>query len=92
MIIGRVVGTIVATSKHDLLVGSKILIVQAITPQGDAIEGQVLVAVDTVGAGEGEPVILTTGSNASKACGNIDAPVDAAIIGIIDQLDAGSKS
>jgi microcompartment protein CcmK/EutM len=87
MIIGRVVGTVVATSKHELLVGSKILIVQGITPVGVDIEDQFYVAVDTVGAGAGEQVILAMGSSATKAFGNGDAPVDAAIIGIIDEID-----
>jgi ethanolamine utilization protein EutN len=87
MIIGKVVGTVVATSKHELLVGSKILVVQVITPEGCPIEGRQLVAVDTVGAGKGEQVILATGSNASKACETDQAPVDAAIIGIVDAID-----
>jgi len=87
MIIGRVVGTVVATSKHELLVGSKILVVQETNPQGEDIVGKFYVAVDTVGAGPGEPVILTLGSNAAKACDNAGAPVDAAIIGIIDEID-----
>ncbi len=87
MIIGRVVGTVVATSKHELLVGSKILVVQETKPTGEDIEGKYYVAVDTVGAGPGEPVILTLGSSALKAYGNGDAPVDAAIIGIIDEID-----
>ena len=87
MIIGKVIGTIVATSKHELLVGSKILVVQAVTPEGKDIEGKLIVAVDTVGAGTGEQVILTSGPNASKACANPNMPVDAALIGIIDQID-----
>jgi len=87
MIIGQVIGTVVATSKHELLVGSKILVVQAMTPRGAPIEGRQFVAVDTVGAGTGEMVILTMGSNASKACETDLAPVDAAIIGIIDEID-----
>jgi ethanolamine utilization protein EutN len=87
MIIGRVVGNVVATSKHQLLVGSKILVVQEIMPTGQDIEGKFYVAVDTVGAGPGEQVILALGSNASKACDNREAPVDAAIIGIIDEID-----
>ncbi|SHL21534.1 MULTISPECIES: EutN/CcmL family microcompartment protein [Desulfatibacillum] len=87
MILGQVIGTVVATSKHELLVGSKILVVQAVQPDGTPIEGELLVAVDTVGAGTGEHVIVTTGSNASKACETEKAPVDAAIIGIIDEID-----
>jgi ethanolamine utilization protein EutN len=87
MVIGEVIGTVVATSKHELLVGYKILVVQVMTPEGVPIETRQLVAVDTVGAGKGELVILTAGSNASRACGNDQVPVDAAIIGIIDEID-----
>lgn len=87
MIIGKVIGTVVATSKHELLVGSKILIVQGITPAGVDLDGDFYVAVDTVGAGAGEQVILTLGSGAAKACENQNSPVDAAIIGIIDEID-----
>jgi ethanolamine utilization protein EutN len=87
MIIGTVVGTVVATSKHDLLVGHKILVVQETTPAGEEIEGKYYVAVDTVGAGPGEPVILVLGSGATRACDNTSTPVDAAIIGIIDEID-----
>ncbi len=87
MVIGEVIGTVVATSKHELLVGSKILVVQVVTPDGSFVEGRQMVAVDTVGAGTGERVILTTGSNAAKACETDRVPVDAAIIGIIDNID-----
>ena len=87
MILGRVIGTVVATSKHELLVGSKMLIVQLIDPEGDDITGKMIVAVDTVGAGTGEQVILALGSSAAKGMANHDAPVDAAIIGIIDEID-----
>jgi ethanolamine utilization protein EutN len=87
MILGRVVGNVVATSKHELLVGSKILVVQQIRPTGEDIEGKFYVAVDTVGAGPGEQVILALGSSATKACDNRETPVDAAIIGIIDEID-----
>ncbi len=87
MIIGEVIGTVVATTKHELLVGYKILVVQVITPEGNPVEGQQIVAVDTVGAGKGEQVILTAGTNAVKACEAQGVPVDAAIIGIIDEID-----
>lgn len=87
MVIGRVVGTVVATSKHELLIGSKLLVVQETRPTGEAVEGTFYVAVDTVGAGPGEPVILALGSSATKAYENAEAPVDAAIIGIIDEID-----
>jgi len=86
MRIGKVIGRIVATRKDDRLVGSKLLIAQPIgldgTPAGDPI-----VAVDTVGAGIGERVIYVIGSRAAKAVSSDDAPVDAAIVGIIDSIE-----
>ena len=87
MILGKIVGTVVATRKHEALVGSKIQIVQVINPDESVVENQRLVAIDTVGAGPGELVIVTTGTNAAKAADNPEVPVDAAITGIIDEID-----
>ena len=87
MVIGRVIGTIVASRKHERLVGSKIQIVQPLDPHLQAAQGYPIVAVDAVGAGVGELVLLTLGSGARKATDNPDAPVDATIVGIIDQMD-----
>lgn len=91
MKVGTVVGTIVATRKHELLVGSKIQVVREIVPDKEAARGPLLVALDTVGAGKGEQVLVATGSNAARACENTRAPVDAAIIGIIDQMDVDER-
>ncbi len=87
MIIGKIVGTVVATRKHEALVGSKIQVVQVLNPDETVVKDQRIVAIDTVGAGPGELVILTTGTNAAKAADNPDVPVDAAITGIIDEID-----
>ncbi len=87
MLIGEVIGTVVASRKHERLVGSKIQIVQPLAPRSGAAEGQPFVAVDAVGAGVGEQVLVVMGSAARVAVDNPESPVDATIIGIIDQFD-----
>lgn len=87
MILAKVVGNVVATRKDPRLEGRKLLIVQAITPQGELKASSYLVAVDTVGAGVGETIITVSGSSARMAEGMKEVPVDAAIVGIIDQVD-----
>jgi ethanolamine utilization protein EutN len=89
MLIGRVVGTLVATQKHNKLEGAKLLLVQ---PLGidDAPTGVPLLAIDRMGAGVGEKVLyLIEGKAAQEALGRKGAPVDAAIMGIIDTVDIG---
>lgn len=87
MILGRVVGTVVASQKRPQFDGAKLLLVQPETPQGVAT-GATLLAVDSVGAGVGERVIVVLeGRAAGEALGKKLAPVDAAIIGIVDQLE-----
>lgn len=78
MIIGKVIGSIVATRKNRNLVGQKLMIVQ---PKGSE---ETIVAIDDVGAGIGEIVIVACGSAARIGCGHENAPVDAAIVGIVD--------
>lgn len=87
MFIAEVIGTIVATRKHERLVGSKIQIVQPLWPRGGEASGEPLVVVDAVGAGVGERVIVVAGSGARRAVDDDMCPVDATIIGIIDHLD-----
>ena len=87
MQIARVVGTVVATRKHDAFGGAKLLLVQPVTLD-DAPRGVPLLAVDSVGAGVHERVLIVLeGRAAGEALGRKGAPVDAAVIGIIDQLD-----
>ena len=90
MILGRVAGTIVATRKDPRLEGSKLLIIKPVSPSGQDESGY-LVAVDTVQAGSREMVIVVTGSSARMAEGCKEKPVDACVVGIVDQvaLDAG---
>ena len=87
MLIGRVIGTVVATRKHERLVGSKIQIVQPLEPQKEKSMGEPIVAVDAVGAGVGERVVVVRGSGARRAVDNDQCPVDATIVGIIDHMD-----
>ncbi len=87
MQIGAVVGTVVATKKHRKLEGAKLLLVQPQTPGGEA-RGATILAIDSVGAGIGERVLIVIeGKAAGDALGRKAAPVDAAIIGIIDEID-----
>ena len=86
MILARVVGTVVATRKDERLVSSKLLVVRPVDPSGKA-DGNYLVAVDTVDAGTGETVLVVSGSSARMAAGLKDCPVDAAIVGIVDQVE-----
>ena len=86
MIIGRILGTVVSTQKDERLLGKKLLIVKPINLDGTDQSGY-MVAVDTVGAGFHERVIVVGGSSARMAEGNKDCPIDSAIIGVIDSID-----
>ena len=86
MQIGKVVGTVVATRKDERLVGAKLLITQPLTANLEP-QGEPIIAVDTVGAGIGETVLVVTGSTARLAVAAANAPVDAAIVGIVDSMD-----
>ena len=79
MELGKVVGTIVSTKKDERLVGSKLLLVR---PRGAQGPEKDLVAVDMVGAGVGELVLVVTGGGARQGT---TGPIDAAIVGIVDQ-------
>jgi ethanolamine utilization protein EutN len=87
MKIGRVVGSLWSTKKNDLLTGMKLMIVEPINPLDADEKYQPIVAVDSIGAGIGEDVIYATGSSARKATLNQESPVDAAILGIIDNIE-----
>ena len=82
MIIGKVTGTVVSTRKNDMLVGFKLMLVQHI--ENNQPVDKYLIAVDSVGAGIGETVIVATGSAARLALDKREAPVDATIVGIVD--------
>ncbi|MBQ8164905.1 MAG: EutN/CcmL family microcompartment protein [Clostridia bacterium] len=82
MIIGKVVGSIVATRKNENLIGSKFMIVEPLKSMDCNLNR--IVAVDNVGAGIGEIVLVAQGSAARIGCGIDSSPVDAAIVGIVD--------
>ncbi len=86
MLLARVVGTVVATRKDPRLEGKKLLVLRHISPEGKD-ESSYVVAVDTVGAGYREKVILVAGSSARMASGMRESPVDTAVVGIVDELE-----
>ena len=88
MYLGRVIGAVVSTSKNEHLVGMKLLIVEKLTERLER-EGTSEVAVDSVGAGAGEIVIVCKGSSARYVFGKGDAPVDTSIVGIVDTVEVG---
>lgn len=88
MYLGRVIGTVVSTSKNEQLVGMKLLIVEKLTERLER-EGTSEVAVDSVGAGTGEIVIVCKGSSARYVFGQGSAPVDTSIVGIVDTVEVG---
>src|SRR6478752_5387178 len=96
MFIGKVTGTVVATQKVRSVVGKKLLLVQSMTVEGGPPgvlkpSGRVAVVIDTVGAGEGELVLVTQGSSARLTELTSDVPTDAVIVGIIDAIQVGDK-
>ncbi|MBI3298116.1 MAG: EutN/CcmL family microcompartment protein [Elusimicrobia bacterium] len=91
MIFARVVGTVVSTNKEPKLVGKKLLLVQPVEPAGTA-KGAPLVAVDAVGSGEGEFVLLVQGSSARQTTATEGNPVDCTIVAIVDTVEQGGKT
>jgi len=90
MFLGRVIGTVWSTKKDENLVGAKFLIVREISLDLKEKE-RFVVAVDSVGAGEGEVVLVATGSSSRMTSFTKDKPVDAVIMGIVDKLDVSEK-
>jgi len=86
MFLAKVCGTVVSTRKDERLVGFKILVIQKLGISGQYI-GEPQVAVDTVGAGTGETVIVTGGSSARYAADKPNSPIDATIVGIVDTVE-----
>lgn len=86
MRLGKVIGTVVSTSKHEGLVGKKLLLIKELNEHLEPAE-TTTVAVDSVGAGAGELVILCKGSAARMISGGEKAPIDAAIVGIVDTAE-----
>ena len=89
MIIGKVVGSLFSTRKNEKLVGNKFMIVEPVEDMRST--GSRLVAIDVIGAGIGEYVLVAQASAARIGCDMADAPIDAAIVGIIDEGQDWSK-
>jgi ethanolamine utilization protein EutN len=96
MILARVEGSVVATKKNGKMTGSKLLVVRPLvidTPAATEFRpgASTLVAVDSLGAGEGEVVLVVQGSSARLGADDKESPVDAVVIGIVDQVDVAKK-
>ena len=91
MLFARVVGTVVATVKDEKLVGTKLLMVQPVSEEGKA-RGNSIVAVDAIGAGEGELVLLVQGSSARQTVRTEGTPVDCVVAAIVDTIEKNGKA
>lgn len=92
MILARVEGSVVATKKNTKMTGSKFLLVRPLVIDSPTAKEwkpgtSTLVAVDSLGAGEGEIILVVQGSSARLAADDKDSPVDAVVIGIVDTVD-----
>ena len=94
MIVGKVVGNVWATRKEETLNGLKFMIVVPADPADPVGPGrqESFVAVDQVGAGIGEFVLVAQGSSARQTVKHANAPVDAAIVGIIDEMEVQKQA
>jgi len=97
MILARVEGSVVATTKNLKMTGNKLLVVRPLvidTPNATEFKpgASTLVAIDALGAGEGEVVLVVQGSSARLGAADKDSPVDAVVIGIVDQVDIAKRN
>ena len=90
MFLGKVIGTVWSTKKDEKLVGAKFLIVRKLDLDLNE-KSDFVVAVDSVGAGEGEVVLVATGSSSRQTHFTQDKPIDAVIMAIVDKLDISIK-
>ncbi len=87
MYIGRVIGTVVATIKHPVFEGRKLLLVERLTPEGQETD-RYDIAVDTVQSGNGDLVlVIDEGNSARQVIHQEEAPIRAVIVGVIDRVD-----
>ena len=87
MLIGKVLGEVIATHKHESYEGLTVLMVQPLNLDGSK-RGSAMVAVDSVGAGKGQTVLLAPeGFCAMSAVNRMQSPIDAAVLGIVDRVD-----
>ncbi|MBB1508862.1 MULTISPECIES: EutN/CcmL family microcompartment protein [unclassified Tessaracoccus] len=92
MRIARVIGSAVSTIKAETLRGTKLLVVQTASTADELIGDEVFVAVDAIGAGQGELVLISEGSAARHTPLTAEAPVDAVILAILDSLEVGGDT
>ena len=90
MVLGKVIGTLVASRKEPTLDGCKLLLVRACDVDGN-LTGGMVVAVDAVGAGVGEVVLYCSGSSARQTTATQNRPVDATIMAIVDEIAIGNE-
>lgn len=86
MLLGRVIGNVVATMKNESLVGQRFLIVQPIDRNGRD-KGKAIVALDSVGAGAGETIYWCRGKEASFPFLPVEVPTEATVVGIVDAIN-----
>lgn len=86
MIIGKVIGNVWSTHKESSMENLKLLIVQPLHWNKEPY-GTTEVAIDRIGAGVGETILMTRGSSARQICDRTDIPVDAAVVSIVDSLE-----
>jgi microcompartment protein CcmK/EutM len=91
MMLARVVGNVVSSRKADKLTGTKLLIVEPVDFASQKSDGKPLVAIDSVGAGEGEIVLVVQGSSARLTDTTKETPVDATIMAIVDFIELSGK-
>lgn len=91
MKVAKVIGNIWATRKEEKLAGFKLLVVQPMDILCGKPDGVPVVAADIIGAGVGETVLIVSGSSARSAAGDMGTPVDATVVGIVDdqEIDPG---
>lgn len=97
MFLAKVTGSVVSTQKVDEMVGQKLLVVEPLRvdeKKRDSLKGtgRTFISVDTVGAGEGEIVLIVQGSSARFTPGTKTLPIDCAIVGIVDRVTVDSDS
>ena len=94
MILGRVYGTIVTTQQHPFYAGRKQLLVRYILPNGEPDEERYVIAVDIVGAGVGETVLVEDEGNGARQLLDVgpDSPVRSVIVGIVDTVSTSTHA
>ena len=91
MILGRITGSVVSTIHHSIVDGHKLLVAERLDPSGQPSGGYVI-AIDAIGAGQGETVlILDEGNGARQILGDSDAPVRSIVVGVVDAVELETR-